>query len=91
MSVGTISARDPYKGWPSATLKSVSDGPAENGTGIPYIYMTDMDITGQDLNVANYFLIVILGSIIADNCTGFKQSRFYLVQLAKLKSKFNLS
>ncbi|ENN82489.1 hypothetical protein YQE_01137 [Dendroctonus ponderosae] len=51
VAVGTLSVREDMKGDPFVSLKSISDGPASNSSGIPYLYMTDMDITAIDILV----------------------------------------
>ncbi|GJQ76077.1 CREG [Trypoxylus dichotomus] len=49
VSVATISTLSTTPGYPFVTLKSLSDGPENNGTGVPYLYMTDLDLSGKDL------------------------------------------
>lgn len=49
VSIATISTQSSIKGYPFVGLKSLSDGPETNSTGIPYLYMTEMDISGKDL------------------------------------------
>jgi len=48
LSIATISTQDTIKGYPFVSLKSLSDGPVKNSTGVPYLYMTDMDVSGKD-------------------------------------------
>ncbi|RXM36920.1 Protein CREG1 [Acipenser ruthenus] len=50
-SISTISTHDPVKGQPFANVFSVSDGPKAKGTGVPYMYLTAMEISVQDLQV----------------------------------------
>ncbi|KAJ8410516.1 hypothetical protein AAFF_G00194200 [Aldrovandia affinis] len=50
-SMATISTRDPVKGQPFSNAFSVSDGPVGYGTGVPYMYLTNMEISVQDLQV----------------------------------------
>ncbi|XP_051982449.1 protein CREG1 [Xyrauchen texanus] len=50
-SMATISTHDPVKGQPFSNVFSISDGPAGNGTGTPYMYLTRMEISVQDLQV----------------------------------------
>ncbi|GAB1868199.1 Protein CREG1 [Camponotus japonicus] len=49
-AVATISTRNDIKTYPVANLVSISDGPTGNGTGIPYMYLTPLDYTAQDLD-----------------------------------------
>lgn len=37
------------KGLPFGNIFSVSDGPWDNSTGVPYFYMTPLDNSGLDL------------------------------------------
>ena len=46
-SIATISNNS----FPLANLKSISDGPIDNSSGIPYFYMTPWDLSGHDLSV----------------------------------------
>ncbi|XP_011639520.1 protein CREG1 [Pogonomyrmex barbatus] len=48
-AVATISMRKDVQGFPVANLISIADGPVGNGTGIPYMYLTPLDYTAQDL------------------------------------------
>ncbi|KAL0102589.1 hypothetical protein PUN28_018116 [Cardiocondyla obscurior] len=48
-AVATISTRKDVQTFPVANLVSIADGPAGNGTGIPYMYLTPLDYTAQDL------------------------------------------
>ncbi|XP_076618085.1 cellular Repressor of E1A-stimulated Genes [Colletes latitarsis] len=49
VSIATISTRKDIESFPTATLASFSDGLLGNGTGIPYLYLTPLDFTAQDL------------------------------------------
>ncbi|XP_066150647.1 protein CREG1 [Euwallacea fornicatus] len=49
VSIATISTQTDIEGYPFVGLKSLSDGTESNSTGIPYIYMSDMDVSGTDL------------------------------------------
>lgn len=50
-SIGTISTQKGIKGFPFVGLKSVADGPRGDGRGVPYMLMTDMDVSMKDLLV----------------------------------------
>lgn len=50
-ALSTISTHDPIVGYPFANIFSVSDGPIKNSKGTPYFYLTDMEISVQDLKV----------------------------------------
>lgn len=50
-SMATISTHEPVKGQPFSNSFSISDGPAGNGTGTPYLYLTHLEISVQDLQV----------------------------------------
>jgi len=48
-ALATISIRDGIKGYPYTATTSYADGLIGKSTGIPYFYMTPMDISSQDL------------------------------------------
>ncbi|XP_048090985.1 protein CREG1 [Alosa alosa] len=50
-SMATISTHDPVKGQPFSNVFSISDGPVGYGRGIPYMYLTHMEISVKDLEV----------------------------------------
>ena len=51
--MATISVRDPTKGFPFSNVISMSDGTLDGkSTGIPYMYMTDMEMSTHDLHVS---------------------------------------
>lgn len=50
-SMATISTHKPVVGQPFSNVFSVSDGPVGSGTGVPYFYLTRMEISVQDLQV----------------------------------------
>lgn len=52
-AVATISTREDVQSFPVANLISIADGPVGNGTGIPYMYLTPLDYTAQDLAVSS--------------------------------------
>jgi len=49
VSISTISTLSSIKTYPFVNLKSMSDGPVSKGTGIPYLYMTELDLSGKDI------------------------------------------
>lgn len=50
-SMATVSTHKPVVGQPFSNVFSVSDGPVGSGTGVPYMYLTHMEISVQDLQV----------------------------------------
>jgi len=49
-SLATIASHDPIKGYPFAKVFSISDGVlGKSSTGVPYFYMTPMDVSAQDV------------------------------------------
>lgn len=52
-SMATISTHKPVVGQPFSNAFSISDGPAGSGSGcgVPYMYLTRMEISVQDLEV----------------------------------------
>lgn len=55
-SMATISTHKPVVGQPFSNVFSVSDGPLGSGSGVPYMYLTRMEISVQDLQVKPGFL-----------------------------------
>lgn len=53
-SMATISSHEPVKGQPFSNTFSISDGQLGHGTGIPYMYLTHMEISVQDLQVRKH-------------------------------------
>lgn len=53
-AVATISTRREIQTFPTANLVSLSDGPIGNGTGVPYMYLTPLDYTAQDIAVSRH-------------------------------------
>ncbi|CAG9863268.1 unnamed protein product [Phyllotreta striolata] len=53
VSIATISTQEAIKGYPFVSLKSLSDGTSQNSTGVPYLYMTEMDVSGKDIQSNN--------------------------------------
>ena len=47
--MATLANRDPIKGYPFANVFSVSDGTVDRSTGVPYIYLTPMELSAIDL------------------------------------------
>ncbi|XP_053702074.1 protein CREG1 [Synchiropus splendidus] len=50
-SLATISSRPPVVGQPFSNVFSISDGPPGTSSGVPYMYLTRMEISVQDLKV----------------------------------------
>jgi len=69
-AMATIAARDPIVGFPFANVFSVSDGPLDNSTGVPYIYISPWEISAQDLthnNKASLTMSLAQGNYCAKN------------------------
>ncbi|KAG5877435.1 hypothetical protein JTB14_016893 [Gonioctena quinquepunctata] len=58
VSIATISTQDAIRGYPFVTLKSLSDGPKTNSTGVLYLYITPMDVSGKDVQSDNRVTIM---------------------------------
>ncbi|XP_012534409.1 protein CREG1 [Monomorium pharaonis] len=58
-AVATISTRKDVESYPVANLISIADGPVGSGTGVPYIYLTPLDYTGQDLDKDNRATLLV--------------------------------
>ncbi|CAB1327679.1 unnamed protein product [Coregonus sp. 'balchen'] len=50
-SMATISTHEPVQGQPFSNAFSISDGPVGSGTGVPYMFLTSMEISVQDLKI----------------------------------------
>lgn len=50
--VATISSQSSTKFFPFANVISISDGIKNNGSGIPYLFLTPLDYTAQDISVS---------------------------------------
>ena len=48
-AMATIAIRDPIVGFPFANVFSLSDGPTNESSGVPYIYATPWEISFHDL------------------------------------------
>ncbi|CAF95786.1 unnamed protein product [Tetraodon nigroviridis] len=58
-SLATISTHKPVVGQPFSNVFSVSDGPPGSGSGAPYMYLTRMEISVQDLQVKPAFFFIL--------------------------------
>lgn len=56
-SLATVSTHRPVVGQPFSNVFSVSDGPLGSGGGVPYMYLTRMEISVQDLQVKPGFFL----------------------------------
>lgn len=52
-SLGTISSTLEIKGYPFSDVFSVSDGPLLNSSGVPYLYMTPLDLSTRNIEIDN--------------------------------------
>jgi len=52
-AMATISVREPTVGYPFANVFSISDGPSHESSGVPYMYLTPLEISVHDLNKNN--------------------------------------
>lgn len=59
-SMATISTHKPVVGQPFSNVFSVSDGPAGSGSGVPYMYLTRMEISVEDLQVKKHVILTDL-------------------------------
>ncbi|KAM9328218.1 protein CREG1 [Pholidichthys leucotaenia] len=48
-SMATISTHPPVVGQPFSNVFSVSDGPPDSSSGVPYLYLTRLEVSVQDL------------------------------------------
>ncbi|KAH1020686.1 protein CREG1 [Dendroctonus ponderosae] len=59
VSIATISTQKFIQGNAFVSLKSMCDGPVSNSTGIPYLYLTDRDVSVKDMDVNNNVTILV--------------------------------
>ena len=52
-AMATIASREPIVGFPFANVLSISDGPVDNSTGVPFIYISPWEISARDLSHDN--------------------------------------
>jgi hypothetical protein len=50
--ISTISSRHPTEGKPFANVASIAEGTRRRSTGVPFMYVTDMDLSMQDIQVS---------------------------------------
>jgi len=53
VSMATIAKREPIVGYPFVNIFSLSDGPVDNSTGVPYMYVTEFDMSVEDIEDNN--------------------------------------
>jgi len=58
-AMATIAAREPIVGYPFANIFSLSDGPVDNSTGVPYFYISEWEISAQDVAENNQVSITM--------------------------------
>eukprot|EP00096_Caligus_rogercresseyi_P001163 TRINITY_DN11829_c0_g1_i1.p1 TRINITY_DN11829_c0_g1~~TRINITY_DN11829_c0_g1_i1.p1 ORF type:complete len:229 (-),score=50.70 TRINITY_DN11829_c0_g1_i1:54-740(-) len=54
IAISTISTRSPTVGRAFANILSMSDGTNKNSSGVPYFYLTPMEMSVRDLEVDNH-------------------------------------
>jgi len=52
-ALATVSVREPTVGFPFANIFSVSDGPLDKSSGVPYMYISPWEISAHDLRQSN--------------------------------------
>jgi len=53
VSMATFSSREPFTDYPTANVFSMADGPVDKSSGVPYFYLTEMELSVHDLNKNN--------------------------------------
>jgi len=59
VSMATIAKREPIVGYPFVNIFSLSDGPIDNSTGVPYMYVTEFDMSVEDIEDNNQVSITM--------------------------------
>ena len=55
--MATISTHPPIEGYPFNNIFSVSDGMVDNSTGVPYFYLSELELSVFDIHVSVKILI----------------------------------
>ncbi|XP_044742890.1 protein CREG1 [Chrysoperla carnea] len=69
-SISTVSSIPSIAGYPFVSITSISDGPVQNGTGVTYMYLPEIDFTGMDVekdNRVSLMMSLIEGNYCTDN------------------------
>ena len=48
-AMATMAAREPIMDYPFANIFSISDGPVDRSTGVPYMYLMPLELSAIDL------------------------------------------
>merc|ERR1712241_941752 len=49
-AMATVAAREPIMDYPFANIFSMSDGPLDNSSGVPYMYLMPLELSAIDLS-----------------------------------------
>merc|ERR1719412_2842828 len=49
-AMATMAAREPIMDYPFANIFSISDGPVDSSTGVPYMYLMPLELSAIDLS-----------------------------------------
>merc|ERR1712241_397468 len=49
-AMATVAAREPIMNYPFANIFSMSDGPLDNSSGVPYMYLMPLELSAIDLS-----------------------------------------
>jgi hypothetical protein len=52
-ALATMAVREPIVGFPFANIFSLSDGPLDKSSGVPYMYISPWEISAHDLKQNN--------------------------------------
>ena len=67
-SIATISIQEPIKGYPFANIFSMSDGPIDSSTGVPYMYLMPLELSAIDLSHNEKASLTMTMAQVADVC-----------------------
>ena len=49
-AMATVAAREPIMNYPFANIFSMSDGPLDKSSGVPYMYLMPLELSAIDLS-----------------------------------------
>ena len=66
--MATMAAREPIMDFPFANIFSMSDGPIDSSTGVPYMYLMPLELSAIDLSHNEKASLTMTMAQVADVC-----------------------
>ena len=67
-AMATMAAREPIMDFPFANIFSMSDGPIDSSTGVPYMYLMPLELSAIDLSHNEKASLTMTMAQVADVC-----------------------